>query len=225
MTNEFEFNHQPDLPGSITVICLAEAAAPAESLVWMLADKAIREISRRVEVMALPLSAPELLKMRSLSPKIKELLASSSRVALIAGLRMDHSDEPVIHFAHHGRGNIIHPPGAVFGASQIVTDSAQSDPILFGRQQPKPWTSDDAVPLINTLITNGEAMAMPVWLEDDLPAGGFDFLGIPLPAAESSDWLLPQLGAQFPAVVQALTDLIWPMVHDIAPPQAGKSVG
>ena len=216
------------LPESILVISLSEAAAPSESLVWMLTERAVAQISQRIEVMALPLQAPALLKMRSLSPSLKKLLATSERAALVAGLHIDVPDQPVIHRvhgSHRTRGNIIPAPVGGFGTTGQLTDHTTSERIPFSQPMPKPWAKETAVPLIHTLHAGGELRTMPVWLEDDLPCDGLDFLGIPLPAAESSDWMLPQLGAEFPVVVEAIAKILWPIVRAVAPSQLGESAG
>ncbi len=203
----------PALPDSLMVICLAEAQAPAQSLIWTLTEHAVRETGQRLEAQGSPLDPPEILKVRSLTTNLRKLIGTLERAVIITGLKADKDAPLVLHRSHRPAGLIVKPPGPSFGAEENISPEIDDNPLPFSQPMPRPWMENEAIPQINTLHMDGELTTMPVWLSDDLPPGGFDFIGIPLPEANSSDWLKPQLGSRFPDLTERIGNILWSIIQ------------
>jgi len=208
-----DLSGEQGIPDSLLVICLAEAPAPAQSLIWTLADNAIKETGQRLEVHGLPLAAPEVLKVRSLSGSLHKLLNSVSQAVMITGLKTDEDAPLILHRAHRPAGQIIKPPGSFFRANEDAMSDVDDIQAHLGQSTPMPWRENEKIPLINTLHMNGELATMPAWLADDLPPAGFDFVGIPLPESDSNDWLAPQVGSRFPQLTEGIANILWSIIQ------------
>lgn len=56
---------------------------------------------------------------------------------------------------------------------------------------------------------------LPLWLEDEMPAGGIDFIGISVPATETLE-LHTALDRQLPLIVAAVTGLLWRIMREVS---------
>ncbi len=199
-------------PVVLTIIALAEAPPPEDSMIWSALDMAVREIGRRVDASDRRWMAPELLKLRYLTPRLGRLIRNADRAALLAAIGDHGGPGRLVHQHHHRTGLVtslvdVGPNGVQVGAPFLSGAS-----LLLEAENPTPAAEPSAKLRLVPAPVRAESH-LPSWLEENLPRGGFDLLGVKLPPFASDAWILPRFGSWLPEVGDALTGVLWRMVR------------